>query len=73
MFAALNAVFKVEYTDNTLSVYDPTKNESVKLQLPDEDGGWLDEYNKNTVYFELDSEGKATAMKIDAANKFIRE
>jgi hypothetical protein len=73
LFAALNAVFKVEYTDNTLSVYDPTKNESVKLQLPDEDGGWLDEYNKNTVYFELDSEGKATAMKIDAANKFIRE
>jgi hypothetical protein len=72
-FAAVNAVFKVEFVENTLSVYDPTKKETIKLQLPDESGGWIDEFNKNTVYFETGPEGKVTALNVDAATKFNRE
>lgn len=72
-FPAVNAVFRVEFVDNTLGVYDPTKDKTVKLQSPDEKGGWLDEFGKNTVYFDTDAEGKVTALKIDTAAKFMRE
>jgi transglutaminase-like putative cysteine protease len=72
-FAAVNAVFRVEFVDNTLGIYDPTKDRTVKLQSPDENGGWLDEFGKNTVYFETDPEGNVAALKIDTAAKFIRE
>ena len=73
LFAAVNAEFTVSYDDNTLSIYDPLEKENVKLQPPDENGKWLDEYNKNTIYFEFDNDGKVTALNIDAANKFERE
>lgn len=73
LFAAVNAEFTVSYDDNTLSIYDPLAKEKVKLQAPDENGKWLDEYNKNTIYFEFDSDGKAIILNIDAASKFERE
>ncbi len=72
-FPAVNAVFRVEFVDNTLGIYDPTKDKTIKLQMPDDEGGWLDEFGHNTVYFETDPTGKVTGLKIDAANKFIRE
>ena len=73
LFAAVNAEFTVSYDDNTLNIYDPLEKENVKLQSPDENGRWLDEYNKNAIYFEFDNDGKVTALNIDAANKFERE
>ena len=73
LFAAINQEFTVSYKDNSLVVHDPTENKDVKLQPPDEKGGWLDEFNKNTIYFEKDKEGNVTTLKIDAANKFSRE
>ena len=72
-FPAVNAVFRVEYVDKTLGVYDPTENKTIKLQPPGEKGGWLDEFNKNTIYFEKDAKGNVTAMNIDAATKFVKE
>ena len=56
-----------------MSVYDPTENKSIKLQSQNGSGGWVDEFNKNTIYFESNAEGKITGMKIDARNKFVRE
>ena len=73
LFAAVNAEFTVSYDNNTLSIYDPLEKENIKLQPPDENGRWLDEYNKNTIYFEIDNESKVTALNIDVANKFERE
>lgn len=72
-FPAANAVFKVKFVDNTLGMYDPTEDKIIKLQAPDDHGGWRDEYGRNTVYFESDSGGKITGLKIDAGNKFIRQ
>ena len=72
-FPAVNAVFRVEYVDKTLGVYDPTENKTIRLQPPDENGGWLDEFNKNTIYFEKNAKGDVTAMNIDAATKFVKE
>ena len=65
--------FTVSYKDETLVVHDPTENKDVKLQPPDEKGGWLDEFNKNTIYFEKDKEGNVTTLKIDAANRFSKK
>lgn len=73
LYAAVNAEFTVSYIDNTLSIYDPLEMENIKLQLPDENGRWPDEYNKNTIYFENDNDGNITTLNIDVANKFGRE
>ena len=73
LFAAVNAEFTISYDDNTLSIYDPLEKENVKLQQPDANGRWLDEYNKNTIYFDFDKDGKVTSLNIDATNKFEKE
>jgi hypothetical protein len=72
-FPAVNAVFKVDYIDDNLTIYDPTENKTIKLQSPDENGGWLDEFNKNTIYFERDANGKVTALRLDAVTYFEKE
>lgn len=73
LFAAINQVFTVSYGDNTLVVHDPMENKDVRLQSPNEEGGWLDEFDKNTIYFEKDTDGNVTTLKIDASNRFGRQ
>jgi len=70
-FAAANKEFEILYLDSVLAVKRPDKRDPIKLQPPNETGGWLDEYNKNTIYFEKDESGQATILKIDTANDFI--
>jgi len=70
--AALQAEFTVLYKDGSLAVDDPLAKKIVKLQLPDEKGRWLDEFNKNTIFFELDNQGNVESMKIDSVDKFTR-
>ena len=70
--AALRADFTVLYKDGSLAVDDPLAKKIVKLQLPNEKGRWLDEFNKNTIFFELDNQGNAKTMKIDSVDKFTR-
>ncbi|MFH1198085.1 MAG: transglutaminase domain-containing protein [bacterium] len=71
-FAAINNNLTVTIEDGSLAVIDPTERETIKLQNPREDGGWIDQYNKNIVYFEKDVDGIVTGMKIDVVNKFTR-
>ena len=68
-----NADFRVWYKDKSLAVDDPLANKTVHLRLPDEQGGWVDEYGKNTIYFERDDAGGVTSMTIDAATVFPRK
>ncbi|MFB0555794.1 MAG: transglutaminase family protein [Phycisphaerae bacterium] len=70
--AALRADFTVLYKDGSLAVDDPLAKKVVKFQPPDEKGGWLDEFNKNTIFFELDDQGNVESMKIDSVEKFTR-
>jgi transglutaminase-like putative cysteine protease len=70
--AAMRADFTVLYKDGSLAVDDPLAKKIVKLQLPNEKGRWLDEFNKNTIFFELDNQGNAKTMKIDSVDKFTR-
>jgi len=70
--AALQAEFTVLYKDGGLAVDDPLAKKIIKLQLPDEKGRWADEFNKNTIFFELDNQGNVETMNIDSVDKFTR-
>jgi hypothetical protein len=72
LLAALQAEFVVLYRDGGLAIYDPLAIATVRLQPPDEDGRWLDEFDKNTIFFDKDEEGNVQAMNIDAVSKFRR-
>ena len=70
--AALQAEFTVLYKDGSLAVDDPTVKKVIKLQLPDENRRWVDEFNKNSIFFDLDDQGNVNSMKIDSVSKFLR-
>jgi transglutaminase-like putative cysteine protease len=72
LLASANIDFTVMVVNGSLAVYDPTQKDTVLLQKPDADGGWLDEYNKNTIYFTKDAQGNVTDMKIDVTLRFKR-
>lgn len=71
-FSAINAELTILTKDKSLAVYDPKNNTTVKLQNTGKEGRWIDEHNKNTVYFEKDPNGNVNGIKLEAANKFLR-
>jgi len=72
VLAALQAEFTVRYKDGSLVVDDPLVKRTVGLQAPDEKGRWRDEFNENTIFFELDEEGNVKSMIVVSINKFRR-
>jgi len=70
--AALQAEFTVRYKDGSLAVDDPFAKITIGLQAPDEKGGWRDEFNKNTIFFDWDEQGNVKSMIIDSIDKFRR-
>jgi transglutaminase-like putative cysteine protease len=68
----LQADFKVHYTDGGLAVDDPLAKQTIKLKPHGEDGGFIDEFDKNTMHFDADDEGVVTALIIDSVSKFQR-
>jgi len=51
----------VIYRDGNLAVDDPNKG-IIGLKGPDDQGRWIDEFDKNQIAFETGAEGKASAM-----------
>ena len=45
---------------------------TVGLEAPDEEGRWLDEFNKNTIFLDWDEQGNVKSMIIDSIDKFRR-
>jgi len=70
--AALQTEFTVLYKDGTLAVDDPLEKKTIKLKLPDKNGRWVDEFNKNTIFFDLDEQGNVKSMNIDSVSRFRR-
>jgi hypothetical protein len=70
--AALQVDFTVLYKDGSLAVDDPLEKKTIKLQHPDENRRWIDEFNKNSIFFDLDDQGNVKAMNIDSVSKFLR-
>jgi transglutaminase-like putative cysteine protease len=71
-FPQVGADFTVIWEDGSLAVEDPLAQKTVHLNLPDDSGGWLDEFDKNTIRFEMDDAGSISAMLIDSATRFER-
>ena len=72
LFAQLQAEFKVFCRDGGLAIRDPLENATIRLRPPDENGRWVDEFDKYTVTFDLDANGEVTAMNLDAPTEFAR-
>jgi tetratricopeptide (TPR) repeat protein len=72
LLAQLQAKFVVSYLDGSLAIYDPLAKQTVRLQLPDENGRWLDDFNKNTTFFKFDDNGNVTQMNIDSRARLRR-
>ena len=70
LLAQLQAEFTVIYKDGGLAVDDPLRKIIVKLQPPDDKGKWVDEFNKNSISFQEDEEGKISGMTV-YANTFL--
>jgi len=73
LFAAVQAEFTVLYRDDSLAINNPMENRVIKLQPPDEKGRWVDEFDKNAIFFESDDEGNVKSMNIDAPTTFRRK
>lgn len=48
----------VLYQENNLAINDPTEG-VIKLKGPDEEGLWIDQFDKNQVFFEKDAKGRS--------------
>ncbi len=72
LLAPRQATFEVVYQDGGLAVKDPLAKKTVGLGPPDAKGRRLDEFGKNTLYFEEDPDGTIRALVIDAVSRFRR-
>jgi hypothetical protein len=70
--AAVQAEFTVRYQNGGLAVHDPLENRTIGLRPPDAEGRWVDEFDKNAIFFDVDAQGNVQAMKIDSVTKFRR-
>ena len=73
VLAQAQAEFTVILRDGGLAVHDPLEDEVIRLESPDAQGRWLDEFGRNAITFERDPDGRVTAMKLDVLNKFTRK
>lgn len=68
----VNAEFSVLYDRGQLAVNDPMAKKIVHLKPLGDAGRWIDEFDKNQVYFEKDDQGKISHLVIDSTNRFKR-
>lgn len=72
-FEPMNADFTVLYRDRALAVNNPLEKRVVELRPPDQNGVWMDEFDKNAITFETDEAGAVTALVIDAISTLPRK
>ena len=73
LFVAMQVEYSVLYKDGSLAYIDPFSKKTVKLQPPDDKGIWKDEFNKNTITFDLDDKGNVKSMNVDGATIFAKK
>jgi hypothetical protein len=69
----MQADFTVLFEDGNLAVYDPLKKHTVGMKPIGDTGRWIDEYDKNMIYFETDDDGRITSLIIDAISRCARK
>jgi hypothetical protein len=53
-------------------MHHPLEKKTSSLSPPNEDGGWVSDNNRHTVYFERDEDGSVSSLTIDGTSKFKR-
>jgi transglutaminase-like putative cysteine protease len=71
--AALQAEFVVSGNKWRLTIYDPTKDETIPLKEGDTEGTWIDRNNQFTISFVTGEDGKVSMLLLDAANRFRKK
>jgi hypothetical protein len=72
LFAAVNAEFTISYKRGGLRMYHPLEKKTSSLSPPNEDGGWVADNDRHTVYFERSEDGSVSSLTIDGTSKFKR-
>jgi len=70
-FAAITNNVTVVYQDSTLAVKDPTYSGLIRLQPPDENGMWMDQFDQNGLIFKFNDNGEVT--QIDVVGEYVME
>ncbi len=71
-FSAINADLTVMVKDGHLAVYDPVNKATVNLKPLGKEGEWIDESDRNRLFFEKGSDGIITGFKLETENRFRR-
>jgi len=71
-FAAGNAEFTISYKRGGLRMHHPLENRTSSLSLPNEEGGWVSDNGRHTIYFERGENGRVNSLTIDGTSKFKR-
>jgi transglutaminase-like putative cysteine protease len=71
--AALQADFEVLFHKGGLAVKDPLEKQTVRIRPSGDGTRWIDEFDKNFISFEMDADGRVTAMIIDSISKCRRK
>ena len=72
LLAAAKAEFTISYKRGVLRMHHPLENHTSSLRPPNEDGGWVSNNDRHTVYFERDEDGSVSSLTIDGTSKFKR-
>jgi hypothetical protein len=72
LLAAVNAEFTISYKRGLLRMHHPLEKKTSSLSPPNEDGGWVSDNDRHTVYFERDEDGSVSSLTIDGTSKFKR-
>lgn len=68
-----NGDFRVLYKNGSLAIHNPLEKRDIKLRPPDARGHWKNEFDKNEIMFEKDTNGKVKKMIIDSINRFQKK
>jgi len=72
LFRQVNAEFTVLIDQGQLAINDPMAKKIIHLKPILDSERWIDEFDKNQVYFEKDPDGKITHLVLDSINRFNR-
>jgi len=72
-FAAMQADFTVLFEGGRLAVHDPLEKHTVGLKRLGDTEKWIDEFDKNVIYFDTDEDGRIAALVIEAISRCSRK
>jgi hypothetical protein len=72
LLVAVNAEFTISYKRGRLRMHHPLEKKTSSLSPQNEEGGWVSDNDRHTVYFERDGDGSVSSLTIDGTSKFKR-